>query len=186
MFLKVGRIGPYTGVLDSLLCLCQACGFFTLASTFLDKPTVSLRMYPPSPVSELDRANVSLFCDVSAGNPPELVSVKWLMDGVLLKQLPLCDNDGQGEEDLCDVDPSKLLLEHVTRSFHGNYSCQGTNGAGWSEPSDEEELEIFCESNRIYGVVLRNINRYKYIPGAQSLACRGKCGVAALFELHAQ
>ena len=52
---------------------------------------------------------------------------------------------GNGGNDLCDIDPSKLLLEHVTKLFHGNFSCQGSNGAGWSKVSKEKELEIFCE-----------------------------------------
>ena len=64
------------------------------------------------------------------------------MDGILLKQLPLCDD---ADQDLCDIDPSKLLLEHVTKSFHGNYSCQGSNEAGWSDFAEEQELEVYCE-----------------------------------------
>ena len=67
------------------------------------------------------------------------------MDGILLKQLPLCDDRLPDGGDLCDIDPSKLLLEHVTKSFHGNYSCQGANEAGWSQFADEEELEVYCE-----------------------------------------
>ncbi len=62
-------------------------------------------MDPPSPVSESDRVNVSLFCSVVEGNPPELESVKWFMDGVLLKQLPICGGGGSNgtEEELCDL-----------------------------------------------------------------------------------
>ena len=103
-----------------------------------------LRMDPPFPVTETDRRNVTLFCDVMEGNPDYLYSVKWYMDGVLLKQLPLCDEAGI-ESGLCDIDPSKLLLEHVTKSFHGNFSCEGASEAGWSLESEEEELIIYCE-----------------------------------------
>ena len=53
--------------------------------TFSDEPEVVLRMSPSSPINELDRRNVTLFCDVISGNPPTLNSVKWFMDGVLLK-----------------------------------------------------------------------------------------------------
>ena len=116
-------------------------------------------MSPSSPISELDRRNVTLICDVISGNPEVLNSVKWFMDGVLLKQLPMCHNEleydiivGNGqhsidndEEDLCDIDPSKLLLEHVTKLFHGNFSCEATNDAGWSERSPEAQLEIHCK-----------------------------------------
>jgi hypothetical protein len=95
------------------------------------------------------------------------------MDGVLLKQLPMCeDDDGSGfsggtplasgsgsgsgsgdsvdestsgRNELCDIDPSKLLLEHVSKLFHGNFSCEATNGAGWSERSEESPLEVYCK-----------------------------------------
>ena len=127
--------------------------------TISDKPEVVLHMSPSSPISELDRRNVTLFCDVISGNPEILNSVKWFMDGVLLKQLPMCHNEleydiivGNGhhspdddEDDLCDIDPSKLLLEHVTKLFHGNFSCAATNDAGWSERSHEAQLEIHCK-----------------------------------------
>ena len=115
-------------------------------------------MSPTSPINELDRKNVTLFCDVISGNPSTLNSVKWFMDGVLLKQLPMCHNeleydiidaensgDNNDEDDLCDIDPSKLLLEHVTKLFHGNFSCEATNDAGWSKRSPEESLEIYCK-----------------------------------------
>ena len=115
-------------------------------------------MSPSSPINELDRRNVTLFCDVISGNPATLNSVKWFMDGVLLKQLPMCHNEleydiidaestgaNNDEDDLCDIDPSKLLLEHVTKLFHGNFSCEATNDAGWSERSPEESLEIYCK-----------------------------------------
>ena len=113
-------------------------------------------MSPPSPISEVDRKNVTLFCEVISGNPENLNSVKWFMDGVLLKQLPMCHEELEydligshlsrnDEEDLCDIDPSKLLLEHVTKLFHGNFSCEATNDAGWSERSDEAQLEIYCK-----------------------------------------
>ena len=46
-------------------------------------------------MSELDRRNVTLFCDLEDGNPGVLRSVKWFMDGVLLKQLPLCNPSKQ-------------------------------------------------------------------------------------------
>ena len=91
------------------------------------------------------------------------------MDKDLLKQLPQCEG---GEEDLCDIDPSKLLLEHVSRycyhhhqlnnsmfihhsftilfvitiivcrHFHGNFSCIGMNAAGPSPMSDPIELVV--------------------------------------------
>lgn len=68
------------------------------------------------------------------------------MDGNLLKELPDCPEDpAEINNDLCDIDPSKLLLEHVSKLFHGNYSCQAANEAGWSEMSEPKQLEIYCE-----------------------------------------
>ena len=44
-------------------------------------------MDPAVPVSEMDRRNVTLFCDVRDGNPETLVSVRWYFGGELLKQV---------------------------------------------------------------------------------------------------
>ena len=74
------------------------------------------------------------------------------LDGELLKELPDCVSSSYNttgyEEDLCDIDPSKLLLENVGRSFQGNYSCEGMNAAGWGPASDEEQLIIYCKKER--------------------------------------
>ena len=112
---------------------------------FTDPPSVTLRMDPPSPISELDRRNVTLFCDLESGYPGTLSKVNWYMDGNLLKELPDCHSENA---DLCDIDPSKLLLEHVSKLFHGNYSCQAANEAGWSPMSEPRQLEIYCEYMR--------------------------------------
>ena len=108
-------------------------------------------MDPPSPISELDRRNVTLFCDITSGYPNTLTRVNWYMDGNLLKELPDCPdgdnfgNFGDNSGDLCDIDPSKLLLEHVSKLFHGNYSCEAANEAGWSDMSEPKQLEIYCK-----------------------------------------
>ncbi|XP_053997962.1 hemicentin-1 isoform X2 [Hylaeus anthracinus] len=102
------------------------------------KPVVEVIMDPEAPVNEADRLNVSLTCEVASGNPASLTAVRWYLDGHLLKELPDCTRNSTAtttttEESLifCDIDPSKLLLEAVGRSFHGNYSCEGRNDAGW-------------------------------------------------------
>ena len=105
-------------------------------------------MEPPSPISEMDRRNVTLFCDIISGYPSTLTRVNWYMDGNLLKELPDCPDSDDYENlnnDLCDIDPSKLLLEHVSKLFHGNYSCEAANEAGWSEMSERKQLEIYCK-----------------------------------------
>ena len=49
-----------------------------------------------------------------------------------------------GESDNCNVvEPSKIILVNVKRSFHGNYSCQGMNRAGWGAMSKARELRVF-------------------------------------------
>jgi hypothetical protein len=101
-------------------------------------------MIPSTPVSELDKENITLLCQVEAGNPDTLLSVKWFLDGQLLKELPDCNSTNST---FCDLDPSKLLLEEVTRSFHGNYSCIGKNEAGWGPLSEDTELIVYCETS---------------------------------------
>lgn len=86
------------------------------------------------------------------GYPPVLLGVRWYLDGELLKELPDCPVNetitafSMYDEDLCDVDPSKLLLEYVGRSFQGNYSCEGMNAAGWGPSSDVVTLVIYCKN----------------------------------------
>ncbi|XP_075211633.1 neuromusculin isoform X7 [Lycorma delicatula] len=104
------------------------------------KPIVNLTMEPSGPVSEIDRQNISLLCQVVAGNPDTLLSVVWFLDGEVLKELPDCRTPNSS---FCDIDPSKLLLENVERSFHGNYSCVGMNDAGWGPVSPNTELVVY-------------------------------------------
>lgn len=118
-----------------------------------DKPVVEVIMDPETPVNEADRQNVSLTCEVDAGNPAILTAVRWYLDGDLLKELPDCSRNStamttSSEESLafCDIDPSKLLLESVGRTFHGNYSCEGKNEAGWGPISPSMPVTVYCKS----------------------------------------
>ncbi|XP_068965916.1 hemicentin-1 isoform X3 [Bombus flavifrons] len=115
----------------------------------LYKPVVKVIMDPETPVNEADRQNVSLTCEVVTGNPASLTAVRWYLDGDLLKELPDCTRNSSAtttttEESLifCDIDPSKLLLEAVGRSFHGNYSCEGRNDAGWGPLSPSAPVMV--------------------------------------------
>ncbi|XP_011052073.1 PREDICTED: hemicentin-1 [Acromyrmex echinatior] len=111
------------------------------------KPVVEVIMDPETPVNEADRLNVSLTCEVDAGNPAILTAVRWYLDGDLLKELPDCSRNStaSSEESLafCDIDPSKLLLESVGRTFHGNYSCEGKNDAGWGPNSPSTSVIVY-------------------------------------------
>lgn len=57
----------------------------------IDKPTVSIRFEPPSPIIENDRVNVTLHCDVVDGNPRKLLKVQWMINGDVLTELPECN-----------------------------------------------------------------------------------------------
>ncbi|XP_045507802.1 uncharacterized protein LOC123703740 isoform X2 [Colias croceus] len=106
----------------------------------LFKPQVRLTMSPESPILETEHRNVTLTCSVVSGNPAVLDEVIWYLDGELLKHLPECNGT---DENLCnEVDPSMLLLQDTTKSFHGNYSCKGKNYAGWGNESQYTELVV--------------------------------------------
>jgi len=112
--------------------------------------SVRVSMDPPIPVREQDERNVTLSCDVESGNPETVDAVRWYLDGDLLKQLPDCSNgssDGDGRffNELCDIDPTKLMLENVARSFQGNYQCRAKNAAGWGELSPPATLHVHCK-----------------------------------------
>ncbi|XP_049882020.1 hemicentin-1 isoform X5 [Pectinophora gossypiella] len=109
----------------------------------LFKPQVKLTMSSPSPILETDHKNVTLTCEVVSGNPQILDEVIWYLDGEVLKHLPECSNGTQEDNSLCnEVDPSMLLLQDTTKSFHGNYSCMGKNTAGWGNESAKTELVV--------------------------------------------
>ncbi|KAL6435119.1 hypothetical protein ACFW04_005310 [Cataglyphis niger] len=116
------------------------------------KPVVEVIMDPETPVNEADRQNVSLTCEVDAGNPAMLTAVRWYLDGDLLKELPDCPTRNstamtttteESSTGFCDIDPSKLLLESVGRTFHGNYSCEGRNEAGWGPISPSTPVIVY-------------------------------------------
>ncbi|XP_076222589.1 neuromusculin isoform X1 [Nomia melanderi] len=129
-------MGTYRCILNNTVGASMSEDFVEVSVLY--KPVVEVIMDPETPVNEADRLNVSLTCEVVSGNPASLTSVRWYLDGDLLKELPDCTRNSTAtttttEESLifCDIDPSKLLLEAVGRSFHGNYSCEGRNDAGW-------------------------------------------------------
>ncbi|XP_041986040.1 uncharacterized protein LOC121738194 isoform X2 [Aricia agestis] len=106
----------------------------------LFKPQVRLTMSSPSPILEKEHRNVTLTCEVVSGNPAVLDEVIWYLDGEVLKHLPECNGT---DDALCnEVDPSMLLLQDTTKSFHGNYSCKGKNYAGWGNESEKAELVV--------------------------------------------
>ncbi|EDV52815.2 uncharacterized protein Dere_GG16293, isoform G [Drosophila erecta] len=105
-------------------------------------PSVEILMIPEGPVKESDESNVTLFCNVLDANPSVLTKVRWYANSTLLKELPDCE---ESREDLCHIDPSKLLLESIGRGFFYNYSCEGFNAAGWGPRSEDRELLVHYE-----------------------------------------
>ncbi|XP_033213429.1 uncharacterized protein LOC117170634 [Belonocnema kinseyi] len=131
-------MGNYTCVLENTVGKGNTSDFVEVSVFY--KPEVEVSMEPRGPINETDRVNVSLICDVNDGNPKTLIAVRWYLDGELLKELPDCARNttlvtADEIATFCDIDPSKLLLEAVGRSFHGNYSCEGRNEAGWGPVS---------------------------------------------------
>ncbi|KAK6619008.1 hypothetical protein RUM44_003390 [Polyplax serrata] len=106
----------------------------------LHKPSVRVVIDPPPPVNEIDKVNVLVICEVTAGNPEILQVVRWYLNGTLLRELPECNPDN---DTFCDIDPSHLLLEPAIRDLHGNYSCEGMNEAGWGPLSEDTELVVY-------------------------------------------
>ena len=77
-----------------------------------------------------------------------LIGVKWFLDGELLKHVEKereCWEESPNRvvpSGKCNIDPSKIILVNVKRSFHGNYSCSGTNRAGEGNRSPPKELVV--------------------------------------------
>ena len=127
-------------------------------------PNVRLIIDPSVPVSELQNLNVTLTCEesvvgndgtrtstssVSRGTDTNsLLAVKWFLDGELLKHVgrkPECisyRNKNSATGFHCNVDPTKIILVNVRRSFNGNYACKGRNRAGWGNMSPSKELKV--------------------------------------------
>lgn len=122
------------------------------------------------------KQNVTLYCETVRGNPSRLNRVKWFMDDLLLTELPQCsgtqsllpppppsaedppppdDTGGRGYENLCGIDPSKLILEYVNREFAGRYSCVGVNEVGASPASEPVRLQILFPPGEAAVDVLR-------------------------------
>lgn len=75
-------------ILSAEVLFSQTC--FPLAT---DKPTVTIRFEPTSPIIENDHVNVTLHCDVTEGNPRKLLKVQWMIDGMVLTELPECNGE---------------------------------------------------------------------------------------------
>ncbi|XP_025836986.1 hemicentin-2 isoform X4 [Agrilus planipennis] len=107
-------------------------------------PVVGVAAEPSTPVKAIDRTNVTLTCNVIAGNPPTLLNVEWYLDGELLEKLPRCSRtENKATETFCSPDPSVLLLREVDEKFAGFYECRGSNIAGWGSKSDRKELVVY-------------------------------------------
>ena len=74
-----------------------------------------------------------------------LIGVKWYLDGELLKHVEKdreCWEESNPNNPKCNVDPTKIILVNVKRTFHGEYSCAGRNRAGWGMQSPKKELQV--------------------------------------------
>lgn len=65
--------------------------YVSMQKYITDKPSVTIRFEPPSPIIENDHVNVTLHCDTIDGNPLKLLRVRWMMNGDKLTELPECN-----------------------------------------------------------------------------------------------
>uniref|UniRef100_A0ABD2W382 Ig-like domain-containing protein n=1 Tax=Trichogramma kaykai TaxID=54128 RepID=A0ABD2W382_9HYME len=138
---SAGDIGRYTCILENDFGSSTSQDFIDVSVLY--RPVVEVTIEPSRPINEESRMNVSLSCDVLGGRPAYLTAVRWYLDGDLLKELPDCARNNSVPEEFCDIDPSKLLLESVGRTFHGNYSCEGRNDAGWGPMSADTPVVVY-------------------------------------------
>ena len=114
------------------------------------QPIVSIRIDPSNPVSEKKSSNVTLICEQrnQKKTAQKLIGVKWYLDGELLKHVERDPSCVPTADTHCNLDPSKIIFVNVRRSFHGNYSCNGRNRAGWGKKSPSKELKVlYAPSN---------------------------------------
>ena len=69
----------------------------TIPSLPVSVPPDTVLNMEPGVVLEDDHRNVSFHCDVTAGNPDELLAVRWYLDGELLREVP--EENCTSEED---------------------------------------------------------------------------------------
>ncbi|CAB4056380.1 Speract receptor,Guanylate cyclase 32E,Receptor-type guanylate cyclase gcy-28,Receptor-type guanylate cyclase gcy-1,Receptor-type guanylate cyclase gcy-4,Receptor-type guanylate cyclase gcy-20,Heat-stable enterotoxin receptor,Olfactory guanylyl cyclase GC-D,Atrial natriuretic peptide receptor 2,Atrial natriuretic peptide receptor 1,Receptor-type guanylate cyclase gcy-13,Retinal guanylyl cyclase 2,Receptor-type guanylate cyclase gcy-12,Receptor-type guanylate cyclase gcy-29,Receptor-type guanylate cyclase G len=113
---------------------------FNLANVIvLMKPLAFLLMSPPNPVFESMSQNVTLICLNDAQDDEKFSSVKWFLNGELLKHVSVEHCKGK---EVCNVNPSKIILVNVKRAFKGNYSCQGLYGNEWTGISETKEIRV--------------------------------------------
>ena len=159
-------------------------------------------MGPSSPISELDRKNVTLICDLESGYPKTLSRVNWYMDGNLLKRLPDCPTDQNPNPnlELCDdIDPSRLLLEHAgadqaSRELNGTVTdsqeikVDNTRKRKSSEilPEIEQENQKLKEAQTCKICLVKEI-RVVFLPCGHLMSCVNctrklkKCAVCRQF-----
>ena len=59
---------------------------------------VRMRMEPVVPVNEMEKSNVTLYCDLEHGNPPTLHAVRWWV------------GDDEGDVDKDDDDGDVMMM----------------------------------------------------------------------------
>ena len=104
-------------------------------------------MEPSNVVMAKGHQNVTLKCMMTAGNPKIVDTVRWFLNGSLLKELS-CDptnDNSKGNSSLCPIDVSQLLLKDVNKGFAGNYSCDASSFAGLGHRSKETQLIVYCK-----------------------------------------
>jgi len=88
-------------------------------------PSVEIRKEPEYEVSEEDDANVTLYCDVVSGNPLEIDTVFWFVDGQLIRQVPdpHCEHNENLESE--DLFSENFLLEASDYELGSEFESSG-------------------------------------------------------------
>lgn len=94
-------------------------------------------------VNESEKTNITLFCKVKAGNPTNLITVRWYVNNQLMYEYPNASN---------------LILENVQREHHGNYSCQGLTEAGFGFTSAPVEVFVQCKYSKLMNQKKRGVS----------------------------
>lgn len=96
----------------------------------ISDPQIVQILISSSAVSEgAEQSSITLTCEATDGNPRNFTSVRWHRNNELANE----------------TSEPVLHIKYATRIHNGNYSCEGLNAAGWSNPSKAEALIVHCK-----------------------------------------
>lgn len=87
---------------------------------------------------------MTLYCNITAGNPSKLIQVVWYLNSIILKKCPETVGDYLFDFVCIENDVTALLARNITHQSKGDYYCIGMNidGGEWSEPSESIHVDV--------------------------------------------